>query len=86
MKVRDIMTKEIRACCGRDPIRHVADIMAERDLEIVPVREGADFVGVVTDRDITVRAVARGIEPDMTVNRIMTPRVCFCSEPNRKLC
>ncbi len=63
-KIRDIMTPD-PACCTKDtPLQEVARQMLEQDCGAIPVvDEETRPVGIVTDRDITVRCVARGINP-----------------------
>ena len=55
-------------------------MMAELDAGIMPVREGDRLVGMITDRDITVRAVAEGKGPDTAVREVMTEDVKYCYE------
>lgn len=80
MKIRDIMTAEIQAIPGSHKISTTADIMAKRDIGIVPVTRDNELVGVVTDRDITVRAVAKGMSSDTPVDNVMTLRVITCRD------
>ena len=54
--------------------------MAEIDVGSLPVAENERIVGMVTDRDITVRAVAEGKGPNALVRDVMTPDVCYCFE------
>jgi len=79
MKVRDIMSSTVRSAELMDSIAYAAREMAEHDIGMLPVLDGANLVGVVTDRDIAVRAVARGIDPDTPVRRIMSEYVSVCS-------
>jgi CBS domain-containing protein len=59
MKVSDVMTRDVRLIEPTETIQEAARLMAEIDTGIMPVREGDRLVGMITDRDITVRAVAR---------------------------
>ena len=63
MKVRDVMAAPVVSAERGDSIGAVAAKMAEADCGFVPVVEGGDVVGVVTDRDIAIRAVAEGTGP-----------------------
>jgi CBS domain-containing protein len=76
MKVKDIMTKDPAVCTPDTMLPEVARMMADRDCGQIPVIESGASprpVGVVTDRDIIIRAVARGINPlDMTARDVMT--------------
>jgi CBS domain-containing protein len=74
MKVRDIMSSDV-ACCRTDtPLQDVAQMMVECDCGEIPVADDAGRpVGVITDRDITCRAVARGRNPlELTAADCMT--------------
>lgn len=73
-RCREIMSTNIRSV-GRDtPLSEVARILSEADVGILPVVEGDSrkLVGLVTDRDIVVRAVAQGLSVETPVERIMT--------------
>jgi CBS domain-containing protein len=77
MKVRDIMSDNV-ACCGSDtPLQDVAGMMVDCDCGEIPVAdEGGRIIGVITDRDITCRAVARGRNPlELTAADCMTSPV-----------
>jgi CBS domain-containing protein len=47
---------------------------------VVPVQEGDKLIGMVTDRDIAVRAIAEGLGPDTPVSEVMTGKPLFCFE------
>ena len=76
MNVRDIMTKDPACCIPESRLSDVARMMVERDCGQIPVVDSEDSmrpVGVVTDRDIIIRAVARGKNPlDLTARDVMT--------------
>jgi CBS domain-containing protein len=59
-KVRDVMTTRPRAVTPQTPVTEVAELMKLEDVGAIPVVEGDRLVGIVTDRDIVVRAVAKG--------------------------
>ena len=69
MKVSDVMTRDVRLIEPTQTIQEAARLMAEIDTGIMPVREGDRLVGMITDRDITVRAVAQGRGPDRRSGR-----------------
>ncbi len=74
MNVRDVMSKNV-ACCGSEtPLRKVAEMMMECDCGEIPVADaGGHVIGVITDRDITCRAVAQGRNPlELTAADCMT--------------
>ena len=75
MRVEEIMTRDPACCMPDTKLHEVAQLMADRDVGQIPVVESASRkpIGVVTDRDITVRAVARGRNPlGLTVRDVMS--------------
>jgi CBS domain-containing protein len=62
-KVKDVMTERPRAVTPQTPLNEVAELMENDDVGAVPVVEGDRLVGIVTDRDIVVRAIAKGKDP-----------------------
>lgn len=60
MKVRDIMNPEVVTCPPTAKLPDVAKIMRQRNIGLVPIVDGNKLLGVVTDRDITIDAVATG--------------------------
>ena len=57
-RIIDVMTRGVRTITPADTIRRAAQLMAELDVGAIPVCDGSRLVGMVTDRDITVRCVA----------------------------
>jgi CBS domain-containing protein len=80
MKIAECMTQDIEIVNPDQPIREAAQFMLRADAGIMPVSEGDKLVGMVTDRDIAVRAVAEGRGPDTPVRDIMSGDVLFCFE------
>jgi CBS domain-containing protein len=81
MKIREIMTPDVRIASPRDTIQRAAQLMEETDCGLLPVGENDHLVGMLSDRDITVRAVARGKAPDQcTVGEVMSNDVKFVYE------
>ena len=80
MKVSEIMTRGVEIASPDDTIQQAASRMAELDAGVLPVGEGDRLVGMLTDRDIAVRAVAQGKGPDTKVREAMTPEVRYCFE------
>ena len=78
MRVSEAMTREVRVANPTQSIREVAKIMAEIDAGAVPVGENDRLVGMITDRDIALRAVAQGKGPDTPVRDVMSKDVKFC--------
>ena len=61
--VRDVMTTRPRAVSPDTPVSQVAELMEMEDVGAIPVVDGDRLVGIVTDRDIVVRAIAKGKDP-----------------------
>lgn len=81
MRVSEAMTREVRLANPAQSIREVAKIMAEIDAGAVPVGENDRLVGMITDRDIAIRAVALGKGPDTPVRDVMSDdQVLYCYE------
>ncbi len=80
MKILDAMTREVRTVTPESTIREAARIMADSDVGALPVAAGDRLAGMVTDRDIAVRAVALGKGPECTVGEVMTHEVLYCHE------
>jgi hypothetical protein len=87
MRVHDVMTKG--AVCTRPDatLQEAAGRMKEFDCGSLPVCDNDRLVGVVTDRDITVRSVAAGHDPKADrVKDIMTPELVYCFEDQDSDC
>ena len=80
MQVRDVMTHDVRLVRPSDTIEQAASVMAEIDAGLLPVTDGDRMIGMISDRDIAVRAVARGLGPDTKVSDVMTGEVKYCFE------
>ena len=80
MKVRDKMTRMVRIASPDDSVQQAARLMAEADAGALPVGQDDRLVGMVTDRDIAVRAVAAGKGPETRVGEVMSPGVEYCFE------
>lgn len=78
MKVRDAMSTDIALVSPDETIQEAARAMATRDVGALPVGENDRLVGMVTDRDIAVRAVARGLPPQTPVREIMSSEIRYC--------
>ena len=76
MNVRDVMTSNPRTVSPSDSIQVAARIMKEEDCGVVPVVENGKPVGIITDRDIVIRAVAVG-GADRPVREIATTDLIF---------
>lgn len=80
MKVSEIMSRDVQVARPQESIQSVARRMKEIDAGSLPVCDGETIQGVVTDRDITIRAVAEGRSFDTPVSEIMSSGVEFVFE------
>ena len=78
MKIAECMTREVETVSPDQPIREAARFMLRADAGAMPVSEGDKLIGMVTDRDIAVRAVAEGLGPDTPVREVMTEDLVYC--------
>jgi CBS domain-containing protein len=78
MIISEVMTRDVRIASPDDTLQSAAQIMEEQDFGSLPVAENERLVGMLTDRDITIRAVARGMAPqDSTVRDIMSTEIRY---------
>jgi len=81
MKVRDCMTKDVILANPAQTIADAARMMAQCDAGVLPVGENDRLVGMITDRDIVIRAVAKNMGPTTTVREVMSDdQVLYCFE------
>ena len=80
MRVSEAMTRDVRIATPGQSIREVAKIMRELDAGAMPVGENDRLVGMITDRDIAIRAVGQGKGPDTPVRDVMSKEVQYCYE------
>lgn len=87
MKASEIMTPTPHCCAPDDSLRSVASIMRDDDCGAVPVVDGGKLVGIITDRDLAVRALATGQGPDAKVTSHMTrgPHTCSADDDVREV-
>ena len=72
MKVSEVMTPDVRTVRPDQPVQDAANFMLSADAGSIPVTEGDRLIGMITDRDIAVRGVAKGFGPDTPVRELMT--------------
>ena len=78
MKIREIMTRDVRVASPNDNLQQAAQMMEKEDFGALPIGEDDRLVGMLSDRDITIRAVARGLAPDRCkVRDVMTSDVKY---------
>ena len=81
MKVGELMTPDVEIVAPDDTLHTAARMMADLDTGALPVGENDRLVGMITDRDITIRAVAEGRDPDKAkVRDAMSEQIRFCFE------
>jgi CBS domain-containing protein len=78
MKIREFMSRDVRTISPDRSIRDAAQVMSAMDLGALPVGEDDRLVGMITDRDIAVRAIAEGRDCDSPIRDIMSPEVMYC--------
>ena len=72
MKVSEVMTREVQTVQPDQPVQEAANFMLSAEAGSIPVTEGERLIGMITDRDIAVRGVAKGFGPDTAVRELMT--------------
>jgi CBS domain-containing protein len=80
MQVSQAMSPDVRIASPNQSIRDAARLMAHIDAGALPVGENDQLVGMITDRDIAVRAVGAGKGPDTPIREIMSKEVRYCFE------
>lgn len=81
MKLADIMTRDVTVVSPNDNVQRAAQIMDELNVGALPVCDGRRIVGMVTDRDLTVRIAAQGKSPEQArVEEAMSTNVRWCFE------
>lgn len=80
MKIREAMTRDVRMVRPDQTIRDAAQLMAQMDIGSLPVQDNDRLVGMITDRDIAVRAIAQGKGADARVSDVMTNEIKYCYE------
>jgi CBS domain-containing protein len=79
MNVDSVMTHDVAVVSPTDSVRAAADVLKRLNIGSAPVCNGRSLVGMITDRDIAVRAVADGRDPVNTpVEQVMTRDVIYC--------
>jgi CBS domain-containing protein len=80
MKISECMSTDVEICAPTDTIRDAASTMLKIDAGVLPVGENDRLVGMITDRDIALRAVAKGLGPDTPIRDVMSKDVRWCFE------
>lgn len=80
MKVSEAMTAQVVTASPKSTVAEVARMMADIETGAVPVSDGGKVVGLVTDRDIVLRIVAKGGSLDTAISEVMTEGVETCGQ------
>lgn len=72
MKVMDVMTRNVATVNRNDSVEKAAELMSEHNVGSIPICDNNKVVGVITDRDIALRSVAKGSDNNIKVGDIMT--------------
>jgi CBS domain-containing protein len=81
MRAKEVMSSNIRIIPSNTSIQAAAELMRQMDIGMLPVTEDGRIVGMLSDRDIAIRAVAEGADPTATPAReVMSRDVVSCFE------
>ena len=80
MKVSEVMTRDVQTVRPDQPVQDAASFMLSADAGSIPVAHEGRLIGMITDRDIAVRGVAKGHGPDTPVRELMTDDVICARE------
>src|SRR4051812_16314393 len=81
MKLSEVMTRDVQTLQPDSSINEAAKVMKKLNVGAVPICEGDQLVGIITDRDITVRIIAEDADPkSKTVKDVMSTTVYWCFE------
>ncbi|HLO16929.1 MAG TPA: CBS domain-containing protein, partial [Anaerolineales bacterium] len=79
MKLSEIMTRQVQVIQPDDPLQLAAKKMRDHDIGFLPVCDGTTLMGVLSDRDITIRALAGGMDVNVMLSRdLMTTPAIYC--------
>ena len=78
MKIREAMTHDVAVAGPEQTLADAARMMAERDTGALPVGEDDRLVGMITDRDIVIRGVAKELGPETPIREVMSREVLYC--------
>ena len=80
MQVNEAMTNDVKIASPNETIRDAARLMAQINAAVLPVGQNDRLVGMITDRDIAIRAVAADKGPQTPIRDIMSKEVLYCFE------
>jgi CBS domain-containing protein len=79
VKVKQIMTTDVSTVAPNDTVTKAASIMEQLDVGSVPVTDGNRVIGIVTDRDIILRGVAKGGNSNQKISEVMTSDIKYAT-------
>lgn len=79
-KISEVMTADVKLARPEQSIREAALVMAAADVGSLPVSDNDRLVGMVTDRDLVLRAIAKGLGVDTPVRDVMTAQIRYCRD------
>ncbi|AIO68838.1 CBS domain-containing protein [Burkholderia oklahomensis] len=82
-RINEIMSLDVVHVAPSDSIRHAAELMARFDIGALPVCEDNRLIGMVTDRDLVVRAVSAGKTPDTKVREVASGTIEWCFDDDQ---
>ena len=81
MKVKQVMVETVNTVSSSETLQNASALMRTHDIGFLPVVSGDRILGVVTDRDMVIRALAGGLHPHLTtVREVMTAKAIHCYE------
>jgi CBS domain-containing protein len=84
MLIRDLMTRNVESTTPTTTLTAAARRMRDRNIGCLPVNDSDGFIGMLTEKDLTTRATAEGLNPTTTtVRQIMTSGITYCQETDR---
>jgi CBS domain-containing protein len=78
MQVGECMSSKVRTIRPDETLKTASKLMLDSDIGVLPVTDDDRLIGMITDRDIAVRAVAQGLGPDARVRDAMSREVLYC--------
>jgi CBS domain-containing protein len=84
-QIRDLMTDNPRTIDAEQPVAYAAKMMRDEDVGLAPIVQGDTLVGTLTDRDIAIRVVAEGRDPESTTVREVASTDLVTIDPEQSL-
>ena len=80
MKISEVMTRDVKTVRPDQTAKDAAKFMLSEDAGSMPVSDGDRLIGMITDRDIAIRGVARGYGPETPIRELMTDEIICAHE------